>query len=70
MRENEERRIKVKEESKQKTLANEKPFSFYYRDKDKPQKPIDSYDPTKFAPFRAKPAPGYEYLLNHTLFLT
>jgi hypothetical protein len=42
---NEQRRLKVIAQSKEITKANEKPFSFYYRDLEKHQEKINSEAP-------------------------
>lgn len=64
MKANEERRAKVKEESKQKTLASERPFSFYQRDKDSSNKAAKQLeqDALQFQPFRARPPPSQSCL--------
>jgi len=38
----EEKRRIVRQLSKEMTLKNERPFSFYYRDKDKPKPVVDT----------------------------
>jgi Uncharacterised protein family UPF0564. len=51
-----EREAQVKEQSKQNTLANQKPFSFYERDMNKPK--VEKQEET-FRPFKANPVPEY-----------
>ncbi len=62
LREQKQRREEVKKNSKAITLENEKPFSFYFRDQNKPKRK-NKYEREKFV-FKAREVPWYSIFLH------